>query len=173
MRFTCWIIKATNTNSEYAIITAFPRHQMVSRTRLYLTFARTLCVLLDHTFTLSCTAAYRLEHFAAASQRNVTGIRKCGRCCLNTHSDTILLILSDYDRKFVLFSTIQRGISNNTQLYTLRITFFSDVTLRHCVITSSDAASYNRSTESSATPLRKPQNSPILCLVYRMFLITE
>jgi len=48
------------------------------RTRLYLTFTRTLCVLLDHTrtFTLSCAAAYRLEHSAATQQRNVTGIRK-------------------------------------------------------------------------------------------------
>jgi hypothetical protein len=39
----------------------------------------------------------------------------------NTHSDNILLILSNYDRTSVLFSTFQRGISNNTQFYTLRI----------------------------------------------------
>jgi hypothetical protein len=27
MRFACWIIKATNTHSEYVILTAFPWHR--------------------------------------------------------------------------------------------------------------------------------------------------
>jgi len=29
MRFECWIIKATNTNSEYSIIVAFPRQKLL------------------------------------------------------------------------------------------------------------------------------------------------
>jgi hypothetical protein len=33
MRFTCWITKATDTHSEYVILTAFPQ-QLITRTRL-------------------------------------------------------------------------------------------------------------------------------------------
>jgi hypothetical protein len=37
MRFACWIIKSTDIHSEYVILTAFPRQQMLrERTSLLL-----------------------------------------------------------------------------------------------------------------------------------------
>jgi hypothetical protein len=37
MRMACWIPKATNTHSEYAILTSFPLKKMVARKRLNIT----------------------------------------------------------------------------------------------------------------------------------------
>ena len=46
MRIACCITKATDTHSEYVILIAFPMAIMVTRTRLNVTFTRTLSVLL-------------------------------------------------------------------------------------------------------------------------------
>jgi hypothetical protein len=40
MRFACWMTKAANTHSEYVIL--FPSATVVTRTRLNITFIRTL-----------------------------------------------------------------------------------------------------------------------------------
>jgi hypothetical protein len=38
MRFACWITKATDANSEYALLIAFPITKMVTLMRLKITF---------------------------------------------------------------------------------------------------------------------------------------
>ena len=144
---------------------------MVSRTRLYITL---------HVHRVSCWTIHSHWRVRPRTDRSILSRRNSLKQqefadvdgIANTHSDVFLLILSDCDRTFVWFSTNQRGISNNTQFCTTRIPFDLDVTLRHCVIRSSDAASYNRSTGSPPAPLRKHKNSPILCLVYGMSLMT-
>ena len=45
MCFGCWITKATNTHSEYAILAAFQQQKLVLRTRLNITFIRSMPVL--------------------------------------------------------------------------------------------------------------------------------
>ena len=45
MRIACWIPKATNTHSEYVILTAFPLPTVVTRKRLNVTFVLNLPVL--------------------------------------------------------------------------------------------------------------------------------
>jgi len=47
MRFACWITKATNTHSEYVILIAFPRQQLL-RERCYIT--RTFLHVSSHFF---------------------------------------------------------------------------------------------------------------------------
>jgi hypothetical protein len=46
MRFACRITKARDAHTEYVILTAFLRQQLVTRTRLNFTFIRTLRVVL-------------------------------------------------------------------------------------------------------------------------------
>jgi len=45
MRLECWATNVTNTHSEYVIIIAFPRQNMVTRTLLYIMFICTFLVL--------------------------------------------------------------------------------------------------------------------------------
>jgi len=49
MRFTCWIAKDTDTNSEYVTLIAFSNATMVTRTRLSITFIYTFPVWLKIT----------------------------------------------------------------------------------------------------------------------------
>jgi hypothetical protein len=45
MRFACWIVKATDTNSEYVIIIAFTKKIMVKRRRLIVTLQYFGCLV--------------------------------------------------------------------------------------------------------------------------------
>ena len=47
MRYTCWIIKATNLTSKYAMLTEFFLATIVTRTCLNVAFIRTLQALLN------------------------------------------------------------------------------------------------------------------------------
>jgi len=50
MRITCWIPKATNTHSQYVILTAFPLQQWVIErvnVRLYFTYIASLFISVD------------------------------------------------------------------------------------------------------------------------------
>jgi hypothetical protein len=46
MRIACWIIKATDTHSEYVILNPFPPHQWLHERASLLRFTCTACVLL-------------------------------------------------------------------------------------------------------------------------------
>jgi hypothetical protein len=45
MRIACWIPKATNTNSEYAIIIAFPQQQLLHKRASMLRYKYTDCLV--------------------------------------------------------------------------------------------------------------------------------
>jgi hypothetical protein len=45
MRFACWITKATDTHSEYAILTAFPRQQWLRERASVLRYAYIACLV--------------------------------------------------------------------------------------------------------------------------------
>ena len=53
MRFVCWITKATNTHSEYAMLTAFPRQQWLRErtTVLLYTYIARLDVCLEQWYS--------------------------------------------------------------------------------------------------------------------------
>jgi hypothetical protein len=53
MRFACWITMATETHSEYVILIPFFTVTMVTRTRLNMTFIRTLPVLFGTSYCKS------------------------------------------------------------------------------------------------------------------------
>jgi hypothetical protein len=46
MRFACWITKATDTHSEYVILTAFPRQQCLRERALMLRYTYIACHVL-------------------------------------------------------------------------------------------------------------------------------
>ena len=46
MRNECWITKATDTHADYVTLNAFPKPTMVTKTRLLVTFIRTLTALI-------------------------------------------------------------------------------------------------------------------------------
>jgi hypothetical protein len=48
MRFACWITTATDTDSEYVILNCFSTATVVTRTRLNVTFIRTLPLLYSY-----------------------------------------------------------------------------------------------------------------------------
>jgi hypothetical protein len=45
MRFACWITKATNTDSEYVILTAFPQQQWLHERGSLLRYTRIACLV--------------------------------------------------------------------------------------------------------------------------------
>jgi hypothetical protein len=45
MRFACWITKATETHSEYVILTAFPRQQWLRERASSLHYTYSACVV--------------------------------------------------------------------------------------------------------------------------------
>jgi acyl-coenzyme A thioesterase PaaI-like protein len=53
MRFACWMAKAADTRLEYAILNCVSMTTMVSRTRLNVTFTRTLSVMLIIVFVIN------------------------------------------------------------------------------------------------------------------------
>jgi hypothetical protein len=47
MRFACWITKATDTNSEYVILIAFPRRQWLHERASILRYACIACLVVS------------------------------------------------------------------------------------------------------------------------------
>jgi hypothetical protein len=45
MRFTCWITKATDTHSEYVILIAFRRHQLLRERASMLRYTYIACLV--------------------------------------------------------------------------------------------------------------------------------
>jgi hypothetical protein len=63
MRIACWITNATITRSQYLIFNCFPTATVVTRTRLNITFIRTLPVLFNFFITVvPNTVLYRVSN---------------------------------------------------------------------------------------------------------------
>jgi len=54
MRIACWILKATNTHSEYVILIVFPPQQWLHERASMLRYTYIACLVLCHPMTVMC-----------------------------------------------------------------------------------------------------------------------
>jgi len=93
MCMTCWIPKATNTHSEYVILTAFPLEQWLDERASMLR-----CTYITCLYNTVCPTRYRTRHFF----NNFTVSQQLG--ALDTHYRHIPLHFSHNERTPVQIS---------------------------------------------------------------------